>query len=394
MDYWLILYIIDWILFGFVAVTVLYLTIFTIAGLFSRHPNIPKARRQNRFIVLIPSYHGDKGTIETVMAVLSQSYPQRLFDVTVIADHEDEMTNFRLAQYPITLLTPNFENSSKARSLQFAINNLPQFKIYDVVVVLDAGTIVDQDFLHEINDAYEVSGTKAIQAHRLSKNRDTAIAHMDAVFEEINNTIFRRGHITVGLSSALSDSGHAMSFNWFKENIFKIKSKEYTKELEALLLRQHIFVDFFDDILVYDEKTRESKEFNDQRAQWTMSQYQTLLKNIRFLPMALFNRYYGWIDKIVQWALLPRTIMMAIIVFMSIIMPLIYFTLAIKWWVIFAIIMFVFALATPDYLVDKNWNKAFAKAPSILFSSLFSPIRLFQGSKKQGTKSKNITKKT
>ena len=141
MDFWQIIYIIDWIMFGIVALTVLYMTVFTIAGMFSGHPNIPKARKQNRFIVLIPSYKGDKVVTETVMAALGQSYPQRLFDVTVISDHEDEMTNFRLAQYPITLLTPNFENSTKARALQFAINNLPQYKLYDVVVILDAGTI-------------------------------------------------------------------------------------------------------------------------------------------------------------------------------------------------------------------------------------------------------------
>jgi cellulose synthase/poly-beta-1,6-N-acetylglucosamine synthase-like glycosyltransferase len=248
-----------------------------------------------------------------------------------------------------------------------------------VVVILDAGTIVDQEFLQEINDAYDVSGTKAIQAHRLSKNRDTAFAHLDAVFEEINNSIFRRGHITIGLSSALSDSGHAISFNWFRDNIGKIKSTTYTKELEALLLRQHIFVDYFDDILVYDEKMRNAKDFNDQRAHWALAQYQSLIKNIRFLPMAIFNRYYAWIDKIVQWLLIPRTIMMAIIVMMCIIMPLIYFTLAIKWWILFAFVMFIFALATPDYLVDKNWNKSFAKAPSILLASLFGPAKLIQG---------------
>ena len=259
-----------------------------------------------------------------------------------------------------------------------------------MVVVLDAGTLVDQEFLQEINDAYEVSGTKAIQAHRLSKNRDTAIAHMDAVFEEINNTIFRRGHITLGLSSSLSGSGNAFSFEWFKDNIYKIKSSAYTKEMEALLLRQHIFVDYFNDILVYDEKKRESKEFNDQRAHWASTQFYSLIKNIRFLPMAIFNRYYAWIDKLIQWMLIPRTIMMAIMVLMSIIMPFIYFTLAIKWWILFAFVMFIFALSTPDYLVDKNWNKSFAKAPSILISSLFSPTKMFQGSKNE--KNKKIKK--
>lgn len=388
MDFWRIIYIIDWGLFGIVALTVLYMAIFTIAGMFSSHPHIPKANHQNRFIVLIPAYKADKVIMDTVMAVLGQSYPQRLFDITVISDHEDEMTNFRLAQNPITLLTPNFENSTKARSLQYAIKNLPQFKIYDIVVILDAGTIVDQDFLQQMNDAYEISGTKAIQAHRLSKNRDTAIAHMDAVFEEINNTIFRRGHITIGLSSALSGSGNAFDFKWFKDNIEKINTTGYDKEMESLLMRQQIFIDYFDDILVYDEKTRESKEFNDQRTRWASSQLHAILKNIHRLPMAILNRHYAWIDKLLQWLLIPRTIMMAIIAFMSILMPLIYFTLAIKWWVLFTFVMFIFALATPDYLVDKNWNKTFSKAPFVMLSSVFNTAKIVKGDKQFVNKSK------
>ena len=43
MDFWRIIYIIDWSLFGIVALTVLYMAIFIFAGMFSSHPNIPKA---------------------------------------------------------------------------------------------------------------------------------------------------------------------------------------------------------------------------------------------------------------------------------------------------------------------------------------------------------------
>ena len=87
-------------------------------------------------------------------------YPQRLFDVVVISDHQNEITNFKLAQYPITLLTPNFKKSTKGKALQYAINNLPQFKIYDIVVVLDADNLVLPEFLEEINNAYESAGNK------------------------------------------------------------------------------------------------------------------------------------------------------------------------------------------------------------------------------------------
>ena len=68
-----------------------------------------------------------------------------MFDVVVISDHQEEMTNMRLAQYPITLLTPNFEESTKAKSLQYAILNLPEFKIYDIALILDADNIVERE---------------------------------------------------------------------------------------------------------------------------------------------------------------------------------------------------------------------------------------------------------
>ena len=112
-----------------------------------------------------------------------------MFDVVVISDHQSEMTNMRLAQHPITLLTPNFEESMKAKSLQYAILNLPEFKIYDVAIVLDASNIVEPEFLNQVNDAFEAAGTNAIQLHRLPQNRDTPSARLDAIFEEIRTII-------------------------------------------------------------------------------------------------------------------------------------------------------------------------------------------------------------
>ena len=150
MDLWLILYIFDWMLFVIIAGTVLYMGIFAIAALFHNKPDIPKAKKMNRFVILIPAYMQDQVIEQTVLSVLSQAYPQRMFDVTVISDHQDEITNMKLAQYPITLLTPNFEESTKAKSLQYAILNLPEFKIYDAVVLLDGDNIIDQDFLDQV----------------------------------------------------------------------------------------------------------------------------------------------------------------------------------------------------------------------------------------------------
>lgn len=369
MEFWNILYIIDWVLFTFAALTVLYMLLFTICSMFSHKGALPKTNHQNRFIILITAYK-NKRVLQTVRSMLAQTYPQRQFDISVVSDHNDEMTNMRLAQEPITLLTPNFEKSTKAKYLQLAINNLPQFKIYDIVVVLDAGDLVEPEFLENSNAAFESAGTKAIQTHILSRNRDTTAARMGAIFEEINNSIFRRGHIAVGLSAGLMGSGCAFDFNWFKNNIFNIKSAWEDKELDAMLMRQHIHIDYFDQIYVYNEKTRESDEFNRERGRWLKAQYLTLLKNIQYLPVALVNRHYSWADKIIQWMLMPRMVLMAVIILMSIVMPMIYTTLAFKWWGLFAITLLVCAMATPDYLVDENWDRTFFKSPLVFMKSI------------------------
>jgi len=365
MDFWLILYIIDWTLFAITALTVAYLGVFSITSLFNKKEEIKKARLNRRFIILIPAFMQDKVIEHTVLSILGQSYPQRLFDVAVISDHQSELTNMRLAQYPITLLTPNFEESSKAKSLQYAILNLPEFKIYDVAVILDADNIVDSEFLANVNDAYETAATKAIQLHRISRNRDTAAARMDAIFEEINNAIFRKGHINVGLSSALAGSGVAYDYAWFKTNVMKAKTAGEDKELEALLLRQGIFIDYFDSIYVYGEKKRTTTKLNEQRGRWATQQIQNFIRNIKFLPSSIFNKQHDLTDKIIQWMLMPRTTMVGIIMLMSLILPFIWFTMCIKWWVLGASVLFFFALATPDYLVDEMWDKTFLRSPFV-----------------------------
>lgn len=363
INFWDILIYSDIILFVIVAVTVLYLGIFAIASLLNKSHEFRRTKKQNRIVVLIPSYMQDHVIEQTVISILSQAYPQRMFDVVVISDHQEELTNMRLAQYPVTLLTPNFEESTKAKSVQYAILNLPEFKIYDIALILDADNIVEQDFLAKVNDAFETAATKAIQMHRISRNRDTTVALLGSIFEEINNAIFRRGHINAGLSSALAGSGVAYDFAWFKTNVMKTKSSGEDKELEALLLRQEFFIDYFDNIYVYGEKIRTTAKLNQQHGRWAAEQFHNFVRNIKYLPGAIFKKQYDLADKIVQWMLIPRTSMMAVILVMSVILPFIYMTLVIKWWILGALALFIFALVTPDYLVEEMWDKTFLRDP-------------------------------
>ena len=62
---WIVINIIDIILFAIVSLTVAYLTVFSIAALFNRRTGVPAAKHQNRFIILIPAYKQDKSIEQT-----------------------------------------------------------------------------------------------------------------------------------------------------------------------------------------------------------------------------------------------------------------------------------------------------------------------------------------
>ena len=180
-------------------------------------------------------------------------------------------------------------------------------------------------------------------------------------------------YFTLGLSAAIAGSGVAYDFEWLKENIMRTKTSGEDKELEALLLRQEIYIDYFDNIYVYGEKTRTTTKLNEQRGRWASQQIQNFIRNIKFLPGAIFSKKYDLADKLIQWMLIPRTTMVGIIMLLSVVLPFISLVSALKWWLLGSIALFFFALATPDYLVDEMWDKTFLRSPLVtLWGKLYT----------------------
>lgn len=365
---------VDTLLFILTACSVGYLLFFAIAGMFKRSFTYPPAKKKYRYAVLFPAYKADKIIEATVESFLDQKYPKENYDIVVIADQLQNETIQKLQQLPIKLLIANFENSSKAKALNFAIDQLPD-KTYDAVIILDADNTVQKNFLEKISDAYE-SGPTAIQAHRIAKNRNTDTAILDAVSEEINNTIFRKGHVKVGLSSALIGSGMVFDYKWFKENIEQVNSAGEDKELEILLLKQRIYIEYLEDVYVYDEKTAKTTNFSNQRRRWLAAQFSSLCKAIPAIPNAILSGNINYCDKVFQWIMLPRILLLGLTVTISIVMSNIKWELSIKWWLILFILLFALFISIPDYLVNNRMRKALRKAPFIAIIMFINLFRL------------------
>ena len=369
-----IFYLIEYICWIITALIVAYPLFYTLASLIRRDVCYPEARKKKRFVILIPAYKEDQIIIDTVRSFLQQDYPCEFYHIIVISDHMQEITNAHLSQFPITVLKATYDNSSKAKALNLAMNSLKRSQ-YDSVVILDADNVVSPDFLSEINKVFN-TGIQAIQAHRTAKNRNSEIAILDGISEEINNTIFRRGHVRVGISSALIGSGMAFDYNWFYDNVAQLTSAGEDKELEALLLKQRIFIEFLDHVYVYDEKIQGEKGFYNQRRRWLATQLAQWKRVIHDLPQAILSGNIDYCDKLIQWMLPPRIILFGGIIVMGSVMQIIDWPLALKWWTLFFITGITLCLGIPDKMVDDDFKKSIHKLPILFLMMVMNLFRL------------------
>lgn len=369
-----IIQIIDVVVYIITAISVFYIFIFSLSSAMRSGRKYKIAAKKMRFLILIPSYKDDSVIRDSVNSVLASDYPGDKLLTVVISDKMEEKTNEWLSNQPITLFTINPEKSSKAYALNFAIDNLEDKK-FDIVVILDSDNIIGKEFFNEINNAF-YSGSTAVQAHRTAKNINGDIALLDAISEEINNSIFRKGHVNMGLSSALIGSGMAFSYKWFSKNVTKLSTAGEDKELELLLLKEGVYIDYLDHVPVYDEKTRNKEVFYNQRRRWLAAQFGSLFTGIKDLPGAIINGRIDYIDKLFQWTLLPRVVTLGLIIIFAIFTSLYDWRLSIKWWLSFMLLTFSFALATPDHLVTKESIRAIKRVPLLFMLMAINMFRL------------------
>ena len=369
--FWTFLHIIEILLWLLLAASGAYILFFALVSMLWKKPASPLASyinkmrsgsepHYNKFLILYPAYHEDQVIVHSVHTFIGQYYPYQDFHVCVISDHMRPETNEQLGQLPVTLLQPVFEKSSKAKAMQYAIRYFrgehpeasrenPHIQDYDYIVILDADNVVEADFLDKLNTICN-RGYKAIQCHRCAKNSDNNIAVLDGVSEEINNTLFRKAHNRIGLSSALIGSGMCFDYEWFCENVFKLSTAGEDRELEALLLKQKIYIHYEPEIHVYDEKVSNKDNFQRQRLRWMTAQVQSLFNLLPYIPQAILTGNIDFIDKTIQQALIPRSMLIVITFLMACLVTLLSRVWCIKWWLLFLFICLSLYVSTPKQL--------------------------------------------
>ncbi len=384
--------ILEFLLFGYLAFAAFYILIFSVAGL-------RKPKKQNNlltqfdrtFAVLIPGYKEDAVIVEVAKKALEQSYNPDKFDVIVIADSFEPETLKSLKALPIGLIEVSFETSTKSKALNTAMAEIGDG--YDVALILDADNIMETDFIQKMNLAFD-QGYKVVQGHRMAKNTNTSFAILDAISEEVNNHIFRKGHRALGLSSALIGSGMAFDYHFFKSTMADIKAiGGFDKELELTLLRDGEIIEYLHNALVLDEKVQKAAVFANQRKRWLSAQFIYFKRFFWSGVKSLFLKgNLDFFDKVYQMIAPPRVLLAGLVTLfflgatsVQLFFPELSASFSVPplaWQITFAAVVIAFLCAIPRVFYNQKTVKALLTLPKAFALMFFSLFKLKGANKK------------
>ena len=385
--------ILHWIFYGYLAITSIYIFIFAVAGLLPYRKRIAKDKDLRKFAIMIPGYKEDEIIVEVCKDALEQDYPKDKFDVIAIADSYQPETLAALRELPIKVIEVSFEKSTKSKALNKAMEILGDD--YEVALILDADNLIAEDFTSKINQVFQ-AGYKAVQGHRVAKNADTGFAVLDAISEEINNHIFRKGSRVLGLSSAIIGSGMAFEYGFFKNMMKDVHAiGGFDKEIDLKMCRDGITIEYVHDAYCYDEKVQKAEVFQHQRRRWLSAQW------------VYFNRYFvasfialitkgniDYFNKAFHTFLPPRILLLG---FMGIIflISLFFFPhpMAMAWIGLFIMVVLTFFLSVPRKFYSIATLKAIWLLPKGFFLMFLSLLKL-KGANKQFLHTKHTSSGT
>lgn len=293
----------------------LYVLIFAIA---SRLPQKSKSKHITpkttflKFALIVPAFKNDHVILETLPRNLRINYPRDKFRIIVAGDALQNETIEKLSLYDADILDLHLIKSSKVKAIHNTDFLIQQGK-FDYIILLDIDNELETDYLLKLNNFIQPE-MQIIQTHRGAKNLDTPFSVLDAMSEEVNNSIFRKGHDRLGLSAALIGSGVVIRSDYFIQNMMGWKAVGgFDKELELEIASKNIRVRYAEDINVYDEKTRYIGELKMQRRRWISAQVFYFRTNIiRSLKRLIRNGNLNYLNKLIQLTLVPRIMLLGL----------------------------------------------------------------------------------
>lgn len=373
----------DAILFLLLATPVAYLFVCALFSLGKYRNPYPTAAKQYRFLVLFSVLRNGKEVIQSINHFLdTQLYPREKFDIVVAATQLSEEDLVALLEMPVNIVVPDQESCTKVYAIQQVMARYSPNE-YDMIIIFNSDNHIVPNALRLFNNAC-YSGCDAIQAHRMAENLNTNIAVLSATSEEINNNIFRKAHTRMGFSSALIGSAMAFDFAMFHEIAPTLKGSDLATTMEIALLKQNIYTEYLEEVVCYSKKEENTEGYEILRMNRMQTQYNNTWFAFIHFPIAILKGEWDYANKLFQWMLPSRFLLIALILFCAAIFTVGDWILAIKWYILLFVLICTFMIALPEGEINRRFRHSIWMLPVLICSSILTPFKrlLFRRSKK------------
>lgn len=386
-DWWMdennnALQITDAVLFLILSIPVIYLFICALFSLGKYKNPYPETKIKHRFLVLFTVLRNGKEVIESIDHFLdTQQYPRDKFDITVAATQLPEEDIVTLLNMPVNIVVPDKEQCTKVYAIQQVMERYSPEE-YDMVLIFNSDNRIVPNALTLFNNAY-YSGCDAIQAHRMTENLTTNIAVLNAASEEINNNLFRKAHTRMGFSAALIGSAMAFDFEMFHRIAPSLEGADLSKATEKALLKENIFTEYMEEVVCYSKKEESTSGYEAQRISWLRTQYSSTIFALKKIPLTLLKGEWDYVNKLFQWLLPSRFLLIAYLVGFTVLFTILAWTLCFKWYILLFVTGLTFLIAMPEGKMNKRLKRAIWSLPILVFASAFSHIKKISDRKKE-----------
>jgi cellulose synthase/poly-beta-1,6-N-acetylglucosamine synthase-like glycosyltransferase len=268
------------IAFGFTLISWHYLLLVPLAAYYKRMEEI-EARKPLLYrplvSVIIPARNEEKVIGSTIRSVLESDYEPK--EVVVVDDGSTDRT-FEIAsiyQGPkVKVLRRELGGRGKARALNFGL----RFARGEVIVLMDADTIISRDAIKELVRKLQDPRVSAVAGNVMVRNKVNLLTKLQAIEYIATFHLFRKGLSVLGAVPIISGALGAFRRNVLESSgLYDIDTLTEDFDVTLKALKSGKIVQASSYALAFTEAPEKLKSLYRQRLRWYRGAYEVLIKH-------------------------------------------------------------------------------------------------------------------
>jgi len=242
--------------------------------------NVDFVKQELSLIILVVANNEERIIGQTLQAILEAIKDAKSVTLALLADNCTDQTAQITANLGVKTYVRADSDPGKGKALSWLItDNVLAFKPYDLVAILDADTIIENNFVNQTRLAFLSADVKVVQSYIQPKVlTSNLIARLSCYSEILAQKIDDSARSYLGWSIPLKGKGMIFRTNVFQEIASKLSTQADDIEMSFCLLGAGILVHYCPNIQVIDLNTNVVSGLARQRGRWLIGQRQILKK--------------------------------------------------------------------------------------------------------------------